>query len=274
MNFFPRIGCALALALALAGCDSGSRHSVAPTQQAQTGTQASTQAAVQAPAEQVPSAASEAAPLGSAAVTEADTLVGRVLGAEAGSEVFLVRPDAAARDLRALADTIVDVSETDTTGRFSFPADSALDPSGLEVLVSAPGQALARAPLGQLVELQPEARLELRALDATGQPVELAFALVLDEQGTPLPVPVAPLVSDASGALQITRLPAGACEVIVASADVQLVARLQRNLASGQVYRERLVLERDDALSRRFLVIVGGPEVERALAGTNQEAGQ
>ncbi len=253
MTFFPRFGCALALALALAGCDSGSQ---APTNTA--------------PARQAPVSA---APVGSAQVADevaaSDALFGRVLGAEAGSEVFLIRPDAAARDLRALADTILDVSETDATGHFSFPAR---DASGLEVLVSAPGQALARGPLGEVLELQPEARLELEAVDALGQPVELAFALVLDGHGTPLPVPVAPLVSDAAGALQVTRLPAGACEVIVASADFHQVARIQRTLASGQVYRERLVLDLDDALARRFLVIVGGPEVARALDAAPAEA--
>lgn len=270
MNFFPRIGCALALSLALLGCDSGSRGQVAQTQAPATQAPATQAPATQAPATQTPAAEAEDS---ETAAAPSEGLVGRVLGAEAGSEVFLVRPDAGARDLRALADTILDVSETDATGRFAFA--SQLDPSGLEVLVSAPGQALARAPFGAPVELQPEARLELQALDTRGAPVELAFALVLDGQGTPLPVPVAPLVSDAEGALQITRLPAGACEVIVASADFQQVARIQRQLASGQVYRERLVLDQDDVLSRRFLVIVGGPEVERALAeNLGQEAGQ
>jgi len=270
MTFFPRLGCALALALSLAGCDSGSRSPVA------TAEAPATQApAVQAPAQEAPAQeTASAAPLTSAPALQAEVdpeaLVGRVLGAEAGSEVFLIQPDAAARDLRALADTIVDLSETDATGHFSFPAR---DAAGLEVLVSAPGHALTRGGLGETLELQPEARLELTAFDASGQPLELAFALVLDGQGTPLPVPVAPLVSDGSGALHVTRLPAGTCEVIVASPDLQQVARIQRSLASGQVYRERLVLEQDDALTRRFLVIVGGPEVERAIEDQASQEG-
>lgn len=255
MTLFPRLGCALALSLALAGCDSGSRTSQAPgtTQSAATSVAATTEAKASATEE----ADHE---------SQAERLQGRVSGAAAGSEVFLIRPDLSARDLRALADTILEVSETDAAGHFSFPLQ---DTSGLEILVSAPGKALSRAPWGQAPSLQPEARLELTALDAAGQPLELAFALVLDSEGVPLPVPVAPLVSNERGALEVTRLPAGACEVIVASPDLQQVARLRQTLALGQTYRETLVLDYDEALTRRFLIVAGGPEVARAL-----EAGQ
>ena len=255
--------CALGLALALTGCDHGSRST--PLEATQAPVLAAASASEAAPAgDRLEESASPAAPrLGVALVDSASAVNGTVLGAEAGSEVFLVRPDANARDLRALADTILDVSETDATGRFTFagPRDS----SGLEVLVSAPGKALCRAPLGQELRLEPEGRIEITAKDSLGQPIELAFALVLDAQGTPLPVPVASLVSDASGALQVTRLPAGSCEMLVASADLQRIARLQLDVAAGQTYRETLELLEDDALTRRFLSIASGPEVAAAI---------
>ena len=100
---------------------------------------------------------------------------------------------------------------------------------------------------------------------AAGGPAELAFALVLDAEGIPLPVPVAPCVSDAGGALVVTRLPAGRCELLIASPDAEQMARLELDLAGGQTYRREVTLEEDDALTRRFLVIAGGPQVASAI---------
>ncbi|MBL4845759.1 MAG: hypothetical protein JKY65_09545 [Planctomycetes bacterium] len=248
---------ALGVALALTGYDSGSDSAPSTTHAP------SVEAAAPSLGAPVTNAAEASRSLGVALVDSASQLSGRVVGAEAGSVVFLVRSDASAHDLRALADTILDVTETDATGSYGFAAPA--ETGGLEVVVSAPGKALGRAPLGQEIVLEPEGRVEITALDASGQPVELAFALVLDAQGTPLPLPTAPLVSDEAGALQVTRLPSGRCEVIVASPDLQRIARLQVDVASGQTYQETLELVEDDELTRRFLVIAGGPEVAAAI---------
>lgn len=238
----------------LSGCDGGSRGSNAATSAA-------------AP---VASAVSLSQPASEAG---AEVLIP---GLPAGAEVFLVQPDPEARDLRALADTILDVCEADARGALSFAPQAAASPQsglevGLEVLVSAEGYALTRAPWrgsDTRLALTPEARVELvvRAGEAAA---ELAFALVLDANGVPLPVPVASCVSDASGALLVTRLPAGSCELLIASPDLERMALLRLDVASGQTYRREVILEQDDALTRRFLVITGGPEVAAAI-GENQ----
>lgn len=251
----------LCLALTLTACEGGSRS---PAPQSAQSTESAQSAA---PVER----ASEPA-LESSAALPGGRREATLPGAPAGTQVFLVRPDAGARDLRALADTILDVSEPDARGAYSFPEAPDLGAASaaqeaLEVLVSAEGQALVRAPWRgpeTRVTLSPEARVEV-VVRAAGGPAELAFALVLDAEGIPLPVPVAPCVSDAGGALVVTRLPAGRCELLIASPDAEQMARLELDLAGGQTYRREVTLEEDDALTRRFLVIAGGPQVASAI---------
>ncbi|MGE0712562.1 MAG: hypothetical protein AB7N76_20275 [Planctomycetota bacterium] len=201
------------------------------------------------------------APSVATVTSEGAPLRGR-LSAPAGTLVCLVRPDPAARDLRALADTVVSTAEVGADGSYELVPVGPAPAAGWELLVSAPGYALARAPLGAELSLRPEARVEVQL--PAGE--ELAVALVLDAAGRPLPLPATELVSDASGRLRATRLPAGRCELLIASPDLSRCARLALELAEGETRGVSLTLAPDDQLARRFVAAADAEALEALLS--------
>jgi hypothetical protein len=212
-----------------------------------------------------PSSSLPLSPLGeaprAAEVVSSLAISGEVAGAPRGTLVCLVRPDAGARDLLALADTVVDAASVDEAGRYRLLAVGDA-PRGYELLISAPGKALTRAPLAGSVRLEPEARVDVQlAARASGESEDLAMALVLDDKGRVLPLPAGDLVSDAGGRLSVARLPAGSYELLVASPDLTRCARLEVSVSAGEQQSVELSLEENFKLAQRFLGIVRGPDV-------------
>jgi hypothetical protein len=199
--------------------------------------------------------ASGAAPIQSAPV---HSISGRLLEAPEGAVVFLVKTDPQARDLYALAGTLLSSVEADPDGGFCFESQE-----GDGVLVLAPGKAIARAaikgdqPLD--IALTPEARLIVQV----GEPY--AAALVLDAQGVPLPLPAAELVSHADGTLRATRVPAGQFTVIVQSADGERHGSRAIALSASDERSITLPLVQDAELGRRFLLAAGGAALKHPL---------
>lgn len=223
----------LAIVLLLAGCDSSDSDS---------GSSSSSSAPAQAVA------ASSAAQVTSAA--------GRVTEAPAGTVVHLVEPTPTARTLLEQAQTIVASVEVDAEGRFAVSETTAR-----EVLVSAPGRALTRAPLvgGRLASdlvLAPEAICTV----TVGAAEEDAMGLVLDDTDRVVAAPPSELVADATGTLRATRLPAGRYRLIVGSADGQRFASAAFSITTGGRKRLSLTLTPNPEEQVRFLRAVGHPE--------------
>jgi len=191
----------------------------------------------------------------------APAIRGRLVDAPPDAEVFLLRPSPA-RDLYALADTVLDLSSIDTSGRFTLATPT--EPGPWVLVVSAPGRALLHREVTaddteMLLALTPEATCSLVLIDEQGSPESLACALVLDAAGSPLPLPALDMVSLPDGTLSTRRLPAGDYEVLIESADGERHARLELHLAAAEQRIATVQLGTNPQLAQRFLLAVGGP---------------
>ncbi|RMG15672.1 MAG: carboxypeptidase regulatory-like domain-containing protein [Planctomycetota bacterium] len=188
-----------------------------------------------------------------------------MLPAVAG-EVFLLA-ETPSRDVWGLGGAVRAVVPLDRDGRCALPPSLAA--RAARAVVSVPGYALASVPLPcptARVRLVPESRLECVLRDPDGRPEEDAYALVLDGEGRPLPLPALALASDAEGRLSVPRLPAGRLTLLVASADGQRHAQRGVALAEGERRALDLVLLPDPQAARAFWRAAGGPAAEALLA--------
>ncbi|MBX3469409.1 MAG: hypothetical protein KF878_21250 [Planctomycetes bacterium] len=203
---------------------------------------------------------------GSAAA--APVITGRLAGAPAGAVVHLVAPEAVVPGggLLGHAAAIVGTVDLEPDGSFVWVVEPDL-PRPTELIVSAPGHALARAALGvEALDLAPEAVVEVRALAPGGGPEVDAVALVLDAGGAPVPVPPDGLGAGSDGLLRAARLPAGAHTLLIESADGRRHAAVDVRLVAGERVALEVRLGEDPDAEQRFreaLLGVDDEELDR-----------
>jgi len=204
---------------------------------------------------------SSGAPASTASAASEPKATGHVADAPAGTQV-IVSSTPGASDLLALSAAVLDVHEVGPDGAFF------IHPEATNVVVSAPGKALLRAPVSSSsapLHLEPEAVLSARITDPAGRPEEDALVLVLEADAA-LPLSPLDLVTGADGRVQIGRLPTGRYELLVAAASGSRYVTAEVDLTSGATTTLELVASEDDALERRFLRITGAPFPGDALA--------
>lgn len=207
--------------------------------------------------------------------TLAPAITGRVPDAPAGTVVHLLAPEAVAPDagLLAHAAAIVDTLDVGPGGELVLPHDA---PAPTDVLVSAPGRALLRAPFAALaagdVALEAEAVIAVRLAGPDGAPEVDAVAIVLDREGAPVPVPPELLASGIDGELRATRLPGGDYTLVIGSADGLRHAVAQVTVAAGGLAFHALTLVEDHDAARRFLEVIAGRGADDDLAAPLESA--
>lgn len=190
-------------------------------------------------------------------------LTGRIVDAPAGTVVHLLAAGEVAPDAGLLAHAagIVDTLDVGPLGDFEV----ALEPGAAapaQVLVSAPGRALLRAPFEALatgnVALAPEAVIVVRVVSDDGAPEVDAMAIVLDQDGRPVPIPPETLASGVDGELRATRLPEGDYTLGIGSADGKRHALLSVSLPAGAVASHTVTLTEEPEAARRWVEVIAG----------------